>query len=456
VRRGRRGTGGAGAVRFTAAEELACHFDTGTEPCNIHLEVQLQGRIDEAAFRAASIAALTANQRTGCRRARHGALSLSYEWERRGQLDADPVSATTYADADQLTQLRNAFLRAAPSVDAAPPARLLLASGPAGDHVMLSVHHAVMDGLSCLQLLQDIALRYRKAADLPTAQRPAVVANQAVARPAGVRRPDPVPTHPEPTGTGWGGSLLPRRPARIAADHGGGHGYGLHLELLPDVPEVRPFPDGSKATLNEALTAALIMAVGHWNAGHDRPARTVRVTIPVNTRPPGASFAVGNESRLVTVSADPPGGAGTQALLRAVTAQARTARIMTGPQIDRASRGLAGRWCPTPVKRRIVRVVLRTVAPLVVDTVMLTNLGNVPDQPDFGVPGPVTMAFSVPAQMPRGLSVGVITAGGRPQLGVRYNRALMDAAAAARFTTLMLRALQECTVTHQPALINPL
>jgi NRPS condensation-like uncharacterized protein len=254
-----------------------------------------------------------------------------------------------------------------------------------------------------------------------------------------------------------GRALLPGRPARIAADRGGGKGYGLHLELLPDVPAIQPFPDGSKATLNEALTSALITAVSRWNAGHHQPSRPVRITIPVNTRRPGASFAMGNESRLVTVTTSPPdGGAGQEALLRSVVTQARTARITTGPQVDRASRGLAGRWCPTLVKRRLVRLALRTVAPLVVDTVMLTNLGNVPDPPDFGMPGKATLAFSVPAQMPRGLSVGVITTCGQLQLGVRYNRALMDSAAAARFTTLMLRALQDCTVTQHPALTNPL
>jgi hypothetical protein len=76
---------------------------------------------------------------------------------------------------------------------------------------------------------------------------------------------------------------------------------------------------------------------------------------------------------------------------------------------------------------------------------MLTNLGNVTDPPDFAVPGYPTMAFSAQAQMPRGMCVAAITAGGRLQLGFRYNRALVDQAAAERFAEMFASVLGEIT-----------
>jgi hypothetical protein len=76
---------------------------------------------------------------------------------------------------------------------------------------------------------------------------------------------------------------------------------------------------------------------------------------------------------------------------------------------------------------------------------MLTNLGHVPDAPDFGIDGRIIMAFSAQAQMPRGLSVAAITAGGQLQLALRYSRALFDEAATELFGTTLLSALSEIT-----------
>jgi hypothetical protein len=142
----------------------------------------------------------------------------------------------------------------------------------------------------------------------------------------------------------------------------------------------------------------------------------------------------------------PPGPAESlTAVLLDVMRQARSTARQAGPQINTASRGLAAARLPTVAKRWAVRLALRTTGPLICDTAMLTNLGRVPDPPDFGQAGEITMGFSGPAQMPRGLSVGVVTAGGRMQLGIRYNRALLDDDAAARFGTTLLSTLDEIT-----------
>jgi hypothetical protein len=51
------------------------------------------------------------------------------------------------------------------------------------------------------------------------------------------------------------------------------------------------------------------------------------------------------------------------------------------------------------------------------------------------------MWFSAAAHMPRGLSVGAITVGGRLQLCFRYRNALFDQAAADDFAAEYARAL---------------
>jgi NRPS condensation-like uncharacterized protein len=447
---------------FHLPDELTCYFDTPDEPANIHLELQLPGHLDRAAFRDAAAAALLANFRASSRRAGHGRLARRYAWEYPARLDADPVTFTTFADETELAAQREAFIARSPSIDASPPAALLVASGPDRDYVILNAHHATMDGLSWLDLLRDMSRRYRPAttpapagpttgAELaPVAAITAAAAMTPVADPAAAPGPPGPPAPPGAPGAPGGqdgagkGGRQRGRPARIAADHGGERGCGLRLLLLPGVPAVRPAGPGEKVTLNDALIAALVLTVDRWNDEHGRRPRTVRVTVPLNARAAHQRDLAGNHSRIVTVlarSPEPTADAGV--LLRDVASQVRIARDSQGHQVPAGSRGIAAAWCPAAVKRWLVRFALRTAGPLICDTAMVTNLGRVPDPPDFGLSGTMTMGLSGPAQMPRGVSLAAITAGGRMQIGLRYNRALLDEDAAGRFLASYAMALRE-------------
>jgi NRPS condensation-like uncharacterized protein len=428
---------------FTIIDEVTCYFDTASEPANIHLELRVPFRLDHRAFRAAALAALAANPRACSRRARRSPLRRSYTWERPATFDLDPVSFAAFTDADDLVAKRAAFIARSPSIDMSPPATLLLASGPDCAHVILNAHHSTMDGLSWLELLRDIARRYRADCADGSEAGPAI-AQPAADPPAGPAAVGPA-TAPAPPTHAPARSRLPRRPARIAPDGGGQRGVGTCLVLLPGIPAVRAAAARPGPTVNDALVTALIVAIGRWNAGHGRPARPVRITVPVNARAAGEQ-AAGHLSRLVTVSAVPPApGAELGPVLLDVARQTRIARDQPGTQVGPGIRIMAAAWCPAPVKRWLVRVALHTVGPLVCDTAMLTNLGNVTDPPDFGGADAVTMAFSGTAQMPRGISVAAITAGSRLQLSVRYNRRLLSDEAAARFTRAYLGALGELT-----------
>jgi NRPS condensation-like uncharacterized protein len=452
---------------FGTADELSCYYDAPAEPCNVHIEARVPGHLEEAALRRATAAALAEQPRALARRAQGGWWRRSYAWEVPRGPDLDPLSATTWADERELAQRRMQFLGASPSLDSSPPVRLLLAAGPGEDCLILNAHHAALDGISCLELLRGVARHYQArtvlsapAVDLAVglAADPAVLA----ADPAVLAAPWPArystgtaaPLPGDPGRRGRARRLLPRRAARIAAELASGpdrgaadrSGYGFRLMTSERVPRVPGTGPGPRATVNDLLIAALIVAIGRWNASHGRSGGQIRITMPVNARAPGQTRVAGNLSRLTAVTAGPPSQDGDlPPLITSVAAQTLAAKNRPGPQVEPLSQVLAAPWCPVAVKHRLLRLGLRTAGPLICDTSLVSNLGIVADPPRFG-PAPAThMWFSTSAHMPRGLSVGAITLGGKLHLCLRYRRALFSEPAAARFADAYAAALNDIT-----------
>ena len=439
---------------FGVADELSCYYDAPAEPCTVHIEIRVPGRLDRSRLARAAGAALAGQPRSMVRRAAGGWWRRGYSWEVPGQPDADPLSAATWSDEAELGRLRARFLSVTPPLDSSPPLRILLASGPGEDRVILNAHHAALDGLSCLELLRSIAGHYAGAPEpappaAPAPQAPAPETPSAITRlPAAVAPPDVSGADPARS---VGLSVLPKPAARIATDRRDdpecdGAGYGFALLPGQSVTDIRQAARQLGVTVNDLLIAALIAAIGRWNAGHGRPAGRIRITMPVNARRDDQDGATGNLSRLTTVTAmasadDPDLGA----LVASVAEQTRAAKDHIGPQVDPVSRALATPWCPVAVKRGLLRLALRTAGPLVCDTSLVSNLGIVADPPRFaGLPA-TDMWFSTSAHMPRGLSVGVVTVGGKLHLCFRYRRALFSDAAADRFAHAYTAALGDIT-----------
>ena len=422
-------------VPFGIADQLSCYYDSPAEPCNVHIEVRVPAHLDPAALRRATAAALAAQPRALVRRAA-GGWWRRYAWEVPGRPDCDPLTAATWAEETELARERARFLAVAPALGSSPPVRILLASGPGEDRIILNAHHAALDGISCLDLVRSVARHYpggAAAAAGPARQAPARPPDNRAER---ARRAD----------------ARPGRAVRIAADTQPGRGRrdqsGYGFLLLPGrpVPPGHRVGPGPSATVNDLLIAALIVAIGRWNGSHARPSGRIRITMPVNSRPRDQAGAAGNLSRLTAVTAQAPAdGSDLSALIAEVAAATRSAKDHAGPQVDPVSRALARAWCPPVVKRRLLRLALRTAGPRLCDTSLLSNLGVIAEPISFGNVPATGVWFSTSAHMPRGLSVGAVTIGGKLHLCLRYRRALFSERAAARFRDVYAAALDDVT-----------
>jgi len=419
----------AGLRPFGVVDELNCYFDAPAEPNNVHVEIWLPGHLDPGRLRDAVTAALAAEPRARVRRARGGWWRRGYAWELPPRSDEDPVSTVAWRTEADLDESRERFMAAAPPLDRSPPFRLLLARGPGRDSLILNAHHAAFDGRSCLRLLRLIAERY-DATGLPAA-------------PAGAPFQTRIPRLAKTGSPGRAGHPV-RRNSRIAPRHADGHrtrrapGYGFALLGWPGVPAVPAAGAGEpRVTVNDLLIAALIRAVQEWNAAAGRAPGRVLISMPVDAREPGRGDEIGNLSRLCTVTVGPS----EPDLLAAVAAQTGLAKRNAGPPVGAALMAAARVPLPTPVKRRAIRLAVRTVGRRRCDTSLLSNLGVVGEAPCFGTLVPERMWFSTTAHMPRGLSAGAITVGGRLQVCLRYRHALFDSAAAGDFAALYAAAL---------------
>ncbi len=425
---------------FSIVDELCTYHDAPAEPNNVHLEVLLSGHLDAALLGAATGAALASPQHANVRRAARGRMARRFLWEFPAEPDVDPVSLTSWTGKADLDRERERFLSCAPPLDAAPPFRLLLATGPAGDCLILNAHHAAFDGLGCLSLLGSIAQRY-------SAMAPASASTASSGRPdsAAGDVPDPAAAPDNPVPPSLAPSRLHGAATRIAPDPGHGNldGYGYLLMPTIEVAVLDTARSRYGATVNDLLLSALAMAIARWNSAHGRPAGAIRITMPISDSLSPAAL-VGNRSRLaaITVVAADQGGAD---LARQVVSQTRLAKASPGPQVTAVSRALTAPALPVAAKRWLLRSSLKAAGRLVVDTSLVTNLGHLAAPPRFESVIATRMAFSTSAHMPRGLSVGAIALDRILHLCFRYRKALFSENAAQQFAGYFSVALNELT-----------
>ncbi len=151
-----------------------------------------------------------------------------------------------------------------------------------------------------------------------------------------------------------------------------------------------------------------------------------------------------NRSRLTAVTVPTRSAARPADLLAEVARQTRHAKDHQGPQVGLAPRMLAAAPLHVGAKRMVMQAALRMAGPLICDTSLVSNLGQI-EAPTFGAMTASQVWFSTSAHMPRGLSLGAVTAGGSLSLTFRYRRALFAAADAAEFAARYAKALDQLT-----------
>ena len=190
-------------------------------------------------------------------------------------------------------------------------------------------------------------------------------------------------------------------------------------------------------TINDVLLAALHLTVQSWNSQHGVPTGRIGVMMPVNVRPADRLWdVVSNLTSNVTVSTAPDDRVDLATATAAISEQTY--------QIRRQNRayGLYDllevmEKAPLPVKRAVSRL-----SPLTgdrfVDTVMLSNLGRIPEPSTFGSRPDSELWFSPPCDLSCSVAIGVATVGRRLSLVTRYRNDQFDAAGAEEFTDLLI------------------
>lgn len=430
---------GVRRVPFNVIDEIVDLLDTDAEPWSVHLEARIAGRLDDARLRAAIQRALRRHPMARARKVASPRTAQRLYWEIAGDIDVDPLQVRDCPDDAALEAARARLQNTRVPLSSSPPLRLCLARHPAGDVLMMNLHHAAADGFGALRILRSVARAY--AGDDDPVPDVDYLAARDLAQP--VAKADASTRLRRYLALAERLRDLVVSPTRLARTNGEPvPGYGLHHVRL-DAEQTRALVGlDHPGSVNDVLLAALHLACAAWNARHGQPSRRISVLVPANLRPSEwRDELVGNFSLPARISTLPRQRTSPRAALETVTTQTRRKKRsgMGTALLEALNRSwLLPRWA----KQGLVATPLLTKR--FADTAVLSNLGNLAQPPSFGPGAGDTdeLWFSAPARMPLGLSVGAITVAGRLHLVLRYRRAQFDPDAARRFGECYLAELR--------------
>ncbi|MGH3670151.1 MAG: hypothetical protein ACRDSH_05885, partial [Pseudonocardiaceae bacterium] len=442
-------SGGRGGARvtapvrrpFCALDEASYYLDSVSEPWNVHLEVRLSCTVIEDRLRRAVGVALARHPRArGRALIAHPGRDGRCEWEITPAPDVDPLDVVVCPDDDALQTARADLQSLSVPLVTSPPLRIRLARHHQGDAVMLNVHHAAGDGIAALGLLRSIARAYAGMPDPTPATSPEEVQI-------------PAPNSRGAQLRALAGEFRQAVPRSVHLVPSGGQdrpGYGLHhLALGPAQTTALAAKADQGATVNDLLLAALHMTLDAWTSERGIAPGRLSVLMPVNLRPRSGWYEVfGNFSFMVPVVTCPEDRRDPMSMVNAI--RNRTRRVKD----ERTPAAVAGlldvlQYLPPAAKRSVTRL---AVSERVLPTAILSNLGRLPEDLDFGSELRADEVwFSPPVRMPMGLAVGAVTAAARLHLVFRYRYPLFSPAQVADFAHRYLVALQDL-VAYGPSI----
>lgn len=423
------------ATRLNILDELYLHLDRDEEPWTVHVEIRVEGRVDGPRLIEAVREAARRHPLARARLADAGGLDPGYRWEIAPELSELDLTEIETRSAGEVDRAREELLSRAPRLDRAGPFALLLGHAPAGDVIVLSLHHAAGDGLSALRLMGSIARAYGGEAD-PLPDLDPLEVRDVLAMSAAGSLSERLARVRAGLDYLARGVSVPARVAPQGAQDRPGYGFELTAFEPDEVDEISARRAG-RATVNDMLLAGLAVAVRRWNERLGAGTDSIYLMMPINLRPPEWRFeVVGNYASYVSVRLGSDDHATLEDAIRATAA--RTREIKEG--------GVAGlivelfappTMLPSVLKQRMQDLIPLT-GNLAVDTAVLSNLGRIEAVPRLGEAGAVREVwFSPPGRMPLGASFGAATLDGRLFLALRYRHALFSPPAAAEFAALV-------------------
>ncbi len=418
-------------IPFSAVDEAAHLLETEAAPWSIQMEVRVTGTLHEAPLRAAIHQALEAHPMARVRKQASSPALQRNLWEVTPGAEVDPVRVVDCPNDHALADARAKLQSLAVPLAESPPVRFRLAHHPGGDVLMLNANHAAMDAFGALRLLQSVARAYSGQHD-PDPEPDSLRARRLVAGPSSADLPTRL-RRLLALVEKLRDLVVP--PARLAAEGASQDaGYGFHQVSLTASQTRALIGMDHAGTVNDVLLVALHLAIARWNADHGERCRRIGVLVPANLRPEKWRYdVVGNFSLPARVSSGRSSRRSTPAALRALTAQ--TSRLKTAG-MGTALIGVLHRSRRLPLWAKQAMVTFMTITgSRLVDTAMLSNMGQLSEAPSFGPDAGSTVEvwFSPPARMPLGLTIGALTTAGRLHLVFRYRHRLFGADAARLF-----------------------
>jgi NRPS condensation-like uncharacterized protein len=420
------------SAKLNILDELYLHLDRADEPFSVHMEVQVDGRVDGDRLRDAIAEAASRHPIARARLSDVRETDRRYHWEVQDGAEDIPLEEL---DAG-LREERSRLLSFSVPLEEPPPFAMSLVHGSDGDSIVMNLRHAAGDGMSAMRLMASTLRAYGGEDDPmpdidPLAVRDIqeIVGAQSITERIG--RVRALVEHVARFAT---------PPTRIAPQGGSDDLPGYDFELLRfDAGEAAKVMglkrDG--ATANDVLLGALAVAIRRWNEEHGQGSGRIALMMPVNLRPKEWQFDfIGNYASYVTVHVPEDS---QEELESAIAAAAESTRRIKDD-------GIAGlivdllefpTVLPTGIKRRLEQLIPLT-GNMVVDTAVLSNLGKLDALPRLDEKAGDVKAiwFSPPGRMPLGASFGVASMNDEMFVTLRYRRALFDAAGAAEFGAL--------------------
>ena len=429
---------------FSPLDEGAALSERGGWPMNVHLEARIEEPVDPARLAAAVRTALDHHPMTRAQLARTDRWGTQLVWELRPGADDAPVRQGSDVEA---------FLSEPLPLERSPRVQLLLDQNHrpdtgGTDRIILSGHHAALDGAAAVVLLRTILAAYQ-GADLPP--------RELLAAP--VAAPDAAPGA---LGAGLRHVFLGRRSDRVLpTNRQEGAGFGVaYATLGPELSKRLVTARPAGRTVNDVLMAALHLSLDTWNRSHGSPAGLFSVVMPMHRPARGeSSFAVGNSTTQATVYSRPDQRSTADRMLECVSTQTRQIKA-AHDKVEPSEALSALDRLPLSVRRKLPQVASALTRDRAVATTRLSNLGQLAFE-DLGPAGDgepeltvSSLWFSPPCRPPQPIVFGVTGFGDLVNLTARYCRPDFDQESADAFLAGFVGAISKLLEGEERSLVE--